>query len=81
METGKTIKKRVLKNGEIKYYTYNTDKTYNTKYYITNKDKLLEKTICSCGGTYHLLSRANHYKTKKHDKYLNSVQNELNMEN
>jgi hypothetical protein len=70
METGRTIKKRILKNGEIKYYTYNTDKEYNNKYYINNKNTLLNKIKCSCGGSYNSLSKSNHLKTKKHNKHI-----------
>jgi hypothetical protein len=67
---GTTIKRRTLKDGTIKEYVYETDKTYNDKYYITNKDLLLEKTICACGGSYHRLGRFKHFKTKKHNKYM-----------
>ena len=65
-----TTKKRILKDGTIKFYTYKTDKEYNNKYYINNKSSLLNKIKCSCGGTYNSLSRTNHLKTKKHNKFI-----------
>jgi hypothetical protein len=67
---GTTIKRRTLKSGEVKEYVYETDKNYNGKYYITNKELLLEKIKCECGGSYHKLNRHTHYKTKKHNKYM-----------
>jgi len=78
---GQTIKYRKLKDGTIKEYIYETDKNYNDRYYITNKDLLLEKTRCECGGSYHRLNRHTHFKTKKHNKYINEntyIQNILN---
>lgn len=65
-----TTKKRILKNGEIRLYTYKTNKDYNTNYYINNKSSLLNKIKCDCGGTYNSLSRTNHLKTKKHNKFI-----------
>jgi hypothetical protein len=67
---GTTIKRRTLKDGTIKEYVYETNKTYNDKYYITNKELLLEKIKCPCGGSYHRLNRHTHNKTKRHGKYV-----------
>lgn len=64
-----TTKIRTLKNGYIKTYQYETNKEYNDKYYIENKDKILKKNICDiCGGSYHLFNRMRHYRTEKHKK-------------
>lgn len=36
------------------------------KYYEKNKDKLLEKIECECGGTYSIISKTTHFRTNKH---------------
>ena len=65
-----TIKKRTLIDGTVKIYEYNTYKEYNNKYYLENKDKILVKTICECGGHYHVFNKIRHFKTKKHLGFL-----------
>jgi hypothetical protein len=66
-----TSQKRTLADGTIKIYSYETNKTYNNKYYTENKDTLLKKTICECGGSYHKLNKMRHIRTNKHNKYIN----------
>ena len=42
-------------------------KQYFKDYFEKNKDELSEKNICDiCGGKYMKMSKANHFKTKKH---------------
>ena len=65
--------KRILKDGTIKIYSYNTDKEYNNKYYNENKENLLKKTICECGGSYHTMNKMRHIRTNKHNKYINNL--------
>jgi hypothetical protein len=40
------------------------------EYRDENKSKLNEKFTCSCGGKYTRCGRSHHFKTKKHQKYL-----------
>ena len=72
-----TFKKRTLADGTIKIYKYETNKEYNDKYYSENKDKILQTTICQCGGKYHGLNKMRHFRTKKHLVFLeqNQVKN------
>jgi hypothetical protein len=56
----KYTKKYTKKDGTERIFTRNYD--YREKY---NK-----KTKCDCGGSYSTLSRAKHFKTKKHRKFL-----------
>lgn len=42
----------------------------SNRYYYANKDKLLEKIDCPCGGRYDYLHKAKHLKTKKHNEWL-----------
>ena len=65
-----TTKKRIMKDGTVKFYTYETDKEYSDKYYSLNKEKILTKTICECGGKYHGFNKLRHFRTKKHIDFL-----------
>lgn len=42
----------------------------NRQYYETNKEKNKEKHYCECGGKYRHSDKARHFKTKKHQQYL-----------
>jgi hypothetical protein len=72
-----TTKTRILADGSIKIYEYETYKEYNNKYYIENKEKILVKTMCECGGHYHVFNKLRHFRTKKHLVFLeqNQVKN------
>jgi len=49
----------------------NDRKQYFKDYFEKNKDKLNEDFICDdCGGKYKKMSKANHFKTKKHQNSL-----------
>jgi hypothetical protein len=65
-----TTKKRTLADGTIKIYQYETNKEYNDKYYLDNKEKILKNTKCECGGSYHGLNKMRHFRTKKHLNFL-----------
>lgn len=67
-----TLKKRTLADGTIKIYIYETNKEYNDKYYIENKEKILKTNKCECGGSYHGLNKMRHFRTKKHLVFLSS---------
>ena len=40
-------------------------------YYNNNRETLLEKVNCVCGGSYNKLSKLRHERTKKHQRYIN----------
>ena len=44
---------------------------YHKEYYYKNRDKAHEKHTCPCGGKYTHQHKASHFKTKKHQEYLN----------
>lgn len=49
-------------------------KEYKQKYYIEHKDNIIQKwhasCNCSCGGSYSLNNKEKHFKTQRHQKYL-----------
>jgi hypothetical protein len=47
---------------------WNEDNKVKIKEYYKNKDE--KKNICECGGKYCFTSKSKHFKTKKHQKYL-----------
>ena len=53
------------------------------KYNVDNKDLINEKHDCKCGGKYTTANITKHFKTKKHQKYLNlstkETENELKL--
>ena len=56
-----------------KHFYQNHLTTYREKrkeYYERQKEKLLAKTACPCGGTYGHNTRAAHFKTQIHQTYL-----------
>ena len=57
------------------YKTANVEsvKLLKQKYYDTNKEALLTKNICICGGSYKTMNRTHHTKTKMHVKFLATV--------
>jgi hypothetical protein len=67
--------KNIIINKNKAYYDENKDKIleYYKEYCKVNKDKLYKHFECECGGCYNYNRKANHFKTKKHKKYLNLV--------
>jgi len=57
------------------YYQNNKEKINekNMKNHRINKEKLTEKFICDCGGCYTFRDKAKHFKTKKHQEYLSTI--------
>jgi len=45
------------------------------EYYERNKDRLKEKMTCECGSIFTINSKARHFKTKKHQKWLQEQNN------
>lgn len=62
----------INKAGDKKFYTYDSSK-YTKKHYEKNKDKYCEKVNCECGGKYMKINKSHHFKTKKHQNYLSSL--------
>ena len=75
----KEEKKIIDKENHKKYYEKNKEK-YNKYYeknkdkhieiYKKNKEKINEKFTCECGGSFTKINKFKHFKTKKHQKYL-----------
>jgi len=66
----KEEKKNLYKNWEIK----NKEKRSQQKaiYYQENKEYKNEQFYCECGGKYTFSHKARHFKTEKHQNWLNS---------
>jgi hypothetical protein len=47
---------------------------YSKEHYENNKEKLKEKINCECGGRYTYKGKAQHEKTNKHLKYIESLE-------
>ena len=87
-EDVKKRKKEYYKNNSV-YFNEQSVKYYNEKrdeilkstkeYYNKNKEKIIEnkkndeKTTCECGSIFRKCDKSQHLKTKKHLKYLDSV--------
>ena len=71
----RTENKEKMKLRDKDYYEKNKEKILLQKkeYHQKNKDKLNKKYNCECGGKYTHQSKARHFKTKKHIKYLESL--------
>ena len=52
---------------------------YNKNYYQQNKEYFTTKYKCDCGGTYNMTSRSRHNKCKKHIKYIESLNNKIDL--
>ena len=71
------------------YYQYNDNRDrrneYNRKYRVDNRDSLTEKQSekfnCTCGGRYSRRNKAQHFKSKKHIAYINSLEKECQKKN
>lgn len=64
-------KEQIQINNKI-YKLMNIDKVIlqNKLYKEIHYDRLHEPYVCECGGCYTFNSRAKHFKTKKHIKFL-----------
>jgi len=71
-EINKDVLKVKAKKKREKYREYN--KQYSKNYREQNKEKLFEKFECECGGSYIYRNKAQHAKTKKHQKYLQTIE-------
>jgi len=81
-ETKKQYKKQYRKNNKDKikekekqYYLDNKEKLLEKQkqYNINNNEKLKQKFNCECGGKYRFSDKAKHFKSKKHQKYLENL--------
>lgn len=69
--------KPYLSPEELKQYNIDNNKKNRPIYYQKNRDKILlkkkKKFTCECGGKYTHANKSIHLKTKKHKKYLDSL--------
>ena len=61
-------------NKNYKIANVESVKLLKRKYYVSNKEALLTKHICICGGSFKTMNRTHHTKTKKHVKFLATVE-------
>jgi len=60
------------------YYNTNKEKideyqkSYQKSYYKANKQLINQKFTCECGGRYTLCHKSHHFKTKKHQTFIQS---------
>ena len=54
--------------------------TYGREYYKKNKDRLCEIINCGCGGRFQYQGKAEHFKSKMHIEFINSITSNLNVE-
>jgi hypothetical protein len=66
----------------IEYRSNNKDKLneQSKEWRINHKDYMKNRINCDCGGCYTYINRLSHEKTKKHQKYLMSLPEEMNSE-
>jgi hypothetical protein len=55
---------------------YEENKEHKKKYRENNKQKICEKFDCECGGRFTHGDKSKHFKTQKHQKYVDSLENE-----
>ena len=65
--------KAYIKEHKEKYKAYQKD--YNKEYKEKNKARLSEKITCECGSIYAYRNKAQHFKSKKHQKYFENLIN------
>ena len=65
--------KEVIIGKQKVYRDNNIEKTRerHKEWYQNNKEKLQQKFKCECGGKYTYTSKTDHFKTKKHQNYIN----------
>lgn len=70
-EKNKEKTKEYREKHKEKYQAYQKD--YNKEYREKNKARLSQKITCDCGSIYAYRNKAQHFKSKKHQKYLESL--------
>jgi gas vesicle protein len=70
-EKNKEKSKAYREEHKEKYQAYQKD--YNKEYREKNKARLFEKITCECGAVHIFRNTAQHKKTKRHQKYLDSL--------
>jgi len=70
----KDNKEEIRKQRKMKYEKNKEEIIKQRKIYIEkNKEKLEKRFDCPCGGKYQFKSKATHFKSKKHKKYLENL--------
>ena len=72
-ETKLVTKTYTKKNGDqvVKHYNQNN---YNKAYQEKNRDAILEKHTCECGGKYTMMNRFHHRASKKHKGWIKNTE-------
>ena len=70
-----TIKKYYKKCYLADYHKKNRHRrlNYSKIYYQENLDKFREKTVCDCGSLFTTWQKNRHFRTQKHQNYLQSL--------
>ncbi len=65
------INRNIPKRTQAEYYQAKKEiiKSKFKVYYLKNKEKILKKHKCSCGGSYSMTSCKTHMQSHKHQKY------------
>ncbi len=66
-----SIKAANIKEYQQKYHELYREKInqYAKEHYAENKERMLKKVKCECGGSYCYVSRCAHFRTKRHQKH------------
>eukprot|EP00732_Lithocolla_globosa_P004350 Lithocolla_globosa_v1_NODE_3978_length_1537_cov_692.281861.p2 type:complete len:181 gc:universal NODE_3978_length_1537_cov_692.281861:746-1288(+) len=69
-------RERIIEQGK-QYWQDNREKinSKSKQYHQANKERINEQHECECGGRYTTHGKVRHFKTKKHQQYLNSPPN------
>lgn len=91
IKSSDAVNKNIAGRDLKQYYKDNADKyklrynnflsnnpDYSKNYYQSNKDKYNQKIKCCCNGTYSTFTKSNHLKTNKHNKYILSLNANVN---
>lgn len=63
-------------NREYKLEHKDETKEYNRQYYLKNREKNLKSEPCPCGGSFNYVGRRKHERTKIHQRYLLTLNEE-----
>lgn len=75
IRTTKCINRNIPCRTDKEYYLDNKEycKQYIYKYMEEHKDRFYQKYDCPCGGKYTFGQKSTHYKSQKHNRYLDSI--------
>jgi hypothetical protein len=81
IENNKCVNRNIPNRTDKEYYQDNKGiiSEKNKQYKQDNIEKITQQFTCECGGKYQYNDRARHFRTGKHQKYINSL-SEINLE-